>query len=480
MTLKVALSRHIPKSHAHVFNFNPLEWLSAPDAEVLEKRLLADRGSFVFENLHAWRLRADPRCPDKDKTPWAIEVPPGTFSTFQEALRQPGDDLEGRLRLFSEIRLHTAVPFVHRSPEEEAAIKKAEEDAAAEAAAAGPVDSFNALLPKEHKRPGRKPQGFSPTASVFEREGITYFREEVIAELRIYDRNPYIFWALFNLLRRAKEVPAVITGVAYGKNGRLPRPRPFVPLDQRPLVNGRVARGPDWTPKEDELLREFFASGMLISDAQFDEQERLRLIDGFPARNKAELMPMWRDFLLRDLGYRRSLTSIEQRIYMHNGNTLKKYVRDGKVPAVQMRAYRREYLGIPMRGVWLRHQVKHTWLLVLQAQGNGPVFISETKVLALRVGAIAKSMPLSTRVMAFVRSNEAAVKALQESLTDHRQLNDWFAPTPEVLTVVAEQQRLAAAALTKGDKAYLLEARRLHAWLDWSLLKHVPDEPDKP
>jgi hypothetical protein len=466
MAQKVASHRHIRKPHAHVFNFNPLEWLSPADAKALEERLIAQRGSTLFPSLHAWRLRLDPRRHDKQKSAWAVEVPLGTFSTFSEALRKPGDELEGRLRLFKEIREHVAKPFVHDplppTPEE--------------LAEAAEPDHLNTLVPKEHKRPGRKPQGFSPTASVFERDGVTYYREEAIAELRIYQQNPEIFWALHCLLERAKEKPELITGVPYGKNGRLPRLRPFVPLDRRKIANGRPVRGPDWSEEETAKIRLFFSMGYLLTAAQFDEQEQSRLAKGLAPRNREEWLAKNREYIVHLLGDRRSIISIERYIHRLNGQTLKKYTRNGKIPASEQKAFRAEYLGIPIRLVWRREYVKHTWLLVARAQGNGPVFIAGTQVLAMRVGALVKSLPLPMRVMAIVRSDKASIEALQASLAEHRQLNDWFAPTPAVLAVLAEQQRLSVAALAKGDKAYLLEARRLRNWLDWSLLKTMPDE----
>lgn len=435
----VATAYHPHRSHCHTFDFNPLLYLPPADAADLETLLLAQRGSVVFKGLRAWRLRLTPKAEKDGRCPWAVEVPLGTFSSFTPGLVDVKDEEEGRERLFASIR-----EYRHTSTD-----------------------------PDTPKRPGRRSTGFSLSRDIFVREGVTYYRENALSELRMYGVNPRLFWALHSLLQAAIKAAHIITGRDYLPDGRLPRPKVFVPFEQRKVVNGRVTRGLAWSKDEDDKLRVFFRSGYVITEAQFLERQREALVHG-KVPPQPEALTKWREFLLADLRHQRSMDSIQERVYYLNGLTRQKYELSGRIPASRMADFRAEYLGIPVRGFRVKPRIEHLWMFVLRAQGDGPLFFGTTKVPVLRVSQVIKAAMVPVRAVALAKTTDKAFAALQASLAEHKQLHDWYAPAPLVLTALAEAQSTAVTALTSGEKDYVNEATRLRAHLDWSLLKHVP------
>jgi hypothetical protein len=429
----------IKRSHAHVFDFKPWEYLSAPDWESLSVLLHPQRGCGAFLGLHAYRLRLTKEAAAAQRSPWAVEVPLGAFSSFSEALCTPEGDTTGRTLLYDRI-------LKHRSPSE------------------GP------------KRPGPVGLGFSPTRDVFERDGVTYYRENVITELGYYSDMPQIFWALSHLLRKAAGDPQVITGRPY-VGGRLQRVRKEIPLSQRVAEGKEHQRGPNWTEEEDAVIhRVLKGDGRVISGAHFDAQEAQFRLDGRVPRDRDATLVRDGEIIVADLHHKRTLASIRSRVHYLNRKTRRKYMVNGRVPLSSKKDYLAAYLGAEGRGLAMRKTTKDSWLLICQLDDGGSVFIDHAKAPLLRTATVAKANPLPFHVAAFVRMSEKAVDALLLTLRDHHQQYDWFHPVPAVLDVLKVQQLQMLDALAAGDDHYLRMAKSLRLWLSQDLLKHTQDD----
>ena len=438
MSRKPATHRHVSRSHSHTFTFLPNEHLTKPDWEKLRVYLEAQRGSAIFHGMKAWRLRLDRRSRDALKTPWALALPLGSFSSFSEDLCTPESDLEGRQACVDRIRA-------------------------------------NRTAATTDKRPGPVGLGFNLTQDVFTREGVTYYREAAIEAFRDVAPHPRLWWAFFHFIREARKHPHIITGKVPDEDGKVARLRPFVPLNQRKKIGNRRVRGPAWTKGEDTLIKLFFEDGKCLTVPHFEAQERENMKKGLPPRDRAATIKRWEEHIIGDLKHKRTLSSIKQRINSLNNQTRLKYERNGKVPKMHQAAFDKEYLGVRGRGAYKKSVCKSGWLLIGQAGTGGPYFIDHTKAVMLRSATVGKALPTSFKVVAFVKQTPRAVDELLATLVDYHQLHDWYLPSDEVIKAVDDAQMQTIDKLKAADRAYITEARRLGSWLSWDLLKHLPD-----
>ena len=440
MPRKVATHRHITRSRAYSFTFLPNEYLTKADWERLREDLIAQRGSPIFFGMKAWRLRLDSRSSDKLKTPWALALPLGSFSTFEDGLCTPEGDLAGRQACIDQIRANRTNPTTKKLP--------------------GPVGL-----------------GFSLTRDIFVREGVTYYREMAIEAFRNVAPNPRLWWAFFHLIREVHDKPQIITQLTYRKDGTVKRVRPFVPLAERKKLGNRPVRGLAWSPKEDALIRLFFDQKKCLSVHHFEAQERAFALEGEPPRDRVATIKRWEAHILGDLSHKRSLSSIKQRIHYLNRQTRLKYMVNGRVPKAVQKEYEAALLGISGRGAYVKKISQAGWLLIGQAGSNGPVFIAHTKAVLLRAATVGKALPTSFKIIAFVKQPPAAVSKLRTSLQDFHQLHNWYTPSIEVNNAITDAQMQTVSQIKAGHAAYCREAKRLGSWLSWDLLKHLPDDP---
>lgn len=133
---------------------------------------------------------------------WALELPLGSFvGNFDPAIATPKDDLAHRLEVTE--------------------------------AAKNDFGSY----------------GFDRWRHVFRKNDVWYYKKAALLAFRGAAFPNEIFAAAFHFLLAAEKDPTLIKG---------PPPRRCTPVAERPLINGRRARGPAWTSYEDTLLRNWF------------------------------------------------------------------------------------------------------------------------------------------------------------------------------------------------------------------------------
>ncbi len=150
---------------------------------------------------------------------------------------------------------------------------------------------------------------------------------------------------------------------------------------------------------------------------------------------------------------------------------------NGCIPKSSRKAFEAEYLGIRARGVYNRKLAEEGWLLIGQKGGNGSVFIAHAKTPLLRTATVGKAQDVPFKIVAFIKKSDIGVTQYRAVHEEHCQLHHWYTPATSLLASVAAIQKRTLAKFKAGDKLYLKEARRLHAWLAWDLLKHVPEAP---
>ena len=152
------------------------------------------------------------------------------------------------------------------------------------------------------------------------RENQLFYHEKMIDIVRKHVEQPAFFNAVFAYLQAIKRDPSLVKGKD---------PDRFVPLERRPVVNGHRARGPGWTPEEDQILRQWFG---------------IRTV-GANAGHHAKLTEAEWQRVLELLGGRRTRGSIRQRISTLNLETLKRFCVNGFVPRDRVREYMELALG---------------------------------------------------------------------------------------------------------------------------------------
>ncbi len=178
---------------------------------------------------------------------------------------------------------------------------------------------FEEILAKIRASFGYRP--WRMNRSIIEREGQRFYHQKMIDLVRRHAEQPAFLDAIHTFLQAVGQNPKAI----IGETNR----RPFVPPDQRVAVFGHNARGPAWTPEEDQILRQWFG---------------IRTV-GADAGHHAKLTETEWAIVLERLGNRRTRGSIRQRISTLNQATLARYCVNGYVPRDRVRAYMQEALG---------------------------------------------------------------------------------------------------------------------------------------
>ncbi len=173
---------------------------------------------------------------------------------------------------------------------------------------------------------GRRP--FAPRYDVLEYEGALYYHPEALRTYARHVDHPAFLRSIYRFLETAEQRPSLIVP---------PRPKAaFVPLEQRQAVYGHAARGPDWAPEEDLVLRQWFGQRTVGERAG----QHVRLTD-------AE----W-EAVLRLLP-RRNKNSVRGRIVELNRRLQTEFFRDGFVGKHRLPEYMARVLGerprIPVR-----------------------------------------------------------------------------------------------------------------------------------
>jgi len=170
---------------------------------------------------------------------------------------------------------------------------------------------------------GVKTYPFTPSSQIICKDGRLFLRERAVSSLAV--------------LMAEKNMPTALLMTALDRyhtalvrrevNVFPPKTRPFVPLEERPVIKGHRARGPSWTPAEDQVLRNFFSrqpdgTRVRLSDAHWN------MIINHPA-----------------LKGRRTKSGILQRINILNHKLKKSLMVDGYLPAAAVVVWQRERLG---------------------------------------------------------------------------------------------------------------------------------------
>ncbi len=175
------------------------------------------------------------------------------------------------------------------------------------------------------------PKGYRPIQpryDVLEYEGRLYYHPEA---LRVYARHvehPAFLRALYRFLEAAEKQPSLIVPPRAAT--------PFVPLADRVATYGHPARGPDWSPEEDAVLRRWFGQRTVGEHAG----KHVKLTDAEWERVLAELP-------------RRNKNSVRGRIVELNRRLQGEFFRDGFLGKHRVREYMSRVLGerprIPIR-----------------------------------------------------------------------------------------------------------------------------------
>jgi len=455
------------QSRLHTFAFSPLVYLPEAAARCLQDHLAPDHGSLLFPALRAWRLRVDPRSPNKDYCPWAIEIPLGAFSSLKPELISRENDLEGRQKVFEKIQDYNTLSAVKITTKDPLKIIRG-----------------NTVSKDEEKDLPRLTKivalGFRPDRDILERQGVLFYRQIVLDSLREYGPYPFLFRALYMFLEEAKKAPEMITGRPLMSDGRLPLPRKCIPIDQRPIVNGHRVRGPSWTPEEDAKLINHFkdGTGKLLLDIHFDAQEWEFSLKGRPPRDKAATLARWWEDIMISLKYLHTRNAILARVNHINAVIRKKYSdAKGRIPSPRRADYRNEYLGIVVKGRYQGRPKGQSWLLVGQLQGVDRVFIDTTRTPVLHVYPLATRFPFPFHVQALIPMSLKESTELFDSIEPYHKLNHWYMPSDALSKVAQDLRQKSIDSLTSSDPDVLTEVMKLRKWLDRDLLKHVPDAP---
>lgn len=250
-------------SSTYTILFQPLHFAKGSYFEELELDLAAQNHSGTFK-LVALRQRMN----------WAVTLPPGVFSND---FREPHD--------------------------------AAREAAAYQAACNRIPELFTA-------------SGRAMSRGITQRDGVTYFHQNVIAMLRRAVDRPALLEALHAFLEAAKRDPKLIKGETHRK-------RPIVPLAQRKRVGDRYVRGADWSQAEDLVLRQWF--GQRTAGDQRGTHVTLTDVE-------------W-DLVLARLNGLRTKAAIRSRIFVLNAQLRRELSVNGFIPVDRYVEYWQRVLG---------------------------------------------------------------------------------------------------------------------------------------
>lgn len=175
-------------------------------------------------------------------------------------------------------------------------------------------------------RGGLGPRSRRPFASRYdpiEAHGRLYHHVEAIRALREYVARPALLNAMYRFLLRAVDDPSLVVPA------RVPG---FIPLEQRRTrfgLKGGSCRGPAWSPTEDDVLRRWYGQRTVGPDAG----------------THTSLTPAQRERVFAELGGRRPLSSIRQRLIVLNKRLLAEIGIDGIVARTRVAEYMSRVLG---------------------------------------------------------------------------------------------------------------------------------------
>lgn len=154
------------------------------------------------------------------------------------------------------------------------------------------------------------------TRDIIVKKGVTYYRRKALEQFRIYIRPNTLFVAAYTFLEAAEKDPSLIRGAAPIQ-GKL--------LKDRPLVNGKRARGPGWSERDDYVLRKWFGKWPdgkhhVLSDTQWNT-------------------------VLEELKGFRSKAAVKHRLTQLNRSLKKSLMADGYINRDDVKAYLAKFLG---------------------------------------------------------------------------------------------------------------------------------------
>lgn len=164
-------------------------------------------------------------------------------------------------------------------------------------------------------------QQYRTARSLITKDGVLYYHQNLINLIAKHADVPSFFRALDVFLRHAQQNPELIKGKR--------EPRPFMPPEERMRVLGHRARGPAWSPAEDQILRQWFGKRTVGADAGM----HVKLTDEEWTR------------VLELLGGRRTQDSVRGRISVLNKQLARELAVNGYVPRDRMREYMSRVLG---------------------------------------------------------------------------------------------------------------------------------------
>jgi hypothetical protein len=224
------------------FNFNPLAWLKEPHYSQLAARLAEDQSLLEFRGLHAWQARHQ----------WQLSLPCGVFANDYRSEVTWLREHAARDALFDQIR-----PWWFRQRD------------------------------------------------IVERDGVVYYRRNVLERVRDYHENPAMIYALLAFWEAAERDRTLIVP---------PKPRrPYVTPEARLERFGVPCRGPGWTKDEDAVLYRWFG----------------RRTAGPNAGHHVPLTDAEWNIVLDSLGRRRTRASVTQRLVVLNERLRREFVENG-------------------------------------------------------------------------------------------------------------------------------------------------------
>lgn len=171
----------------------------------------------------------------------------------------------------------------------------------------------------------REEYGFrqhDPRRAIVEHHGVLYYHQSLIELLRRRHENPAFLNAVSAFLRAAQQHPELIKGPP-------PARRAYIPPEQRLTVLGHYARGPEWSPVEDQGLRQWFGKRTVGphagQHAKLTEDEWTRVRELFDGR--------------------RTVASIRRRISVLNAQLQREMMVNGFIPRDRIREYMDRVLG---------------------------------------------------------------------------------------------------------------------------------------
>lgn len=157
---------------------------------------------------------------------------------------------------------------------------------------------------------------FDQTRHIVHLDGHVFYRIEPIAAFRAWAPHNPIYQAAHKLLRLALEDPKVLLK---------PKPRRGTKVKDRPLVDGRRARGPSWSPREELVLKSWFG--------KWPDGKHHKLTE-----------PQWETVLTSLDGFR-SKQSVLTRLSFMNAQLKRTLMVDGYIPADRVKEYLAGFLG---------------------------------------------------------------------------------------------------------------------------------------